>query len=94
MDYICKNLPIEVAKSSISNHQIWMKKPGACLMMSEEKKVIPELFEDSVMDSLWLDKEDIDFSETLTKLLHVSCFSKSINNSICKTVYGEMFVWI
>ena len=32
-DYICKYLPIEVAKSSISNHQIWMKKTEICFQL-------------------------------------------------------------
>ncbi|MBS5415711.1 hypothetical protein [Intestinibacter bartlettii] len=37
-DYICKYLPIDVAKSSINNHQIWMKKQNS-LMMKENKKL-------------------------------------------------------
>lgn len=37
--YICKYMPIEVAKSSISNHQIWMKKTEL-LNDEREKKFI------------------------------------------------------
>ena len=84
-DYICKYLPIEVAKSSISNHQIWMKKTEL-LNDEREKKVIPELFEDmSWIHYDWI--KDIDFSET--RNYYVSCFSKSINNSHMQDGYGE-----
>lgn len=84
-DYICKYLPIEVAKSSISNHQIWMKKTEL-LNDEREKKVIPELFED--MSWIYYDWiKDIDFTET--RNYYVSCFSKSINNSHMQDGYGE-----
>lgn len=84
-DYICKYLPIEVAKSSISNHQIWMKKTEL-LNDEREQKVIPELFEDiSWIHYDWI--KDIDFSET--RNYYVSCFSKSINSSHMQDGYGE-----
>ena len=84
-DYICKYLPIEVAKSSISNHQIWMKKTEL-LNDEREQKVIPELFEDmSWIHYDWI--RDIDFSGT--RNYYVSCFSKSINSSCMKDGYGE-----
>lgn len=84
-DYICKYLPIEVAKSSISNHQIWMKKTEL-LNDEREQKVIPELFEDrSWIHYDWI--KDIDFSET--RNYYVSCFSKAINSSHMQDGYGE-----
>lgn len=84
-DYICKYLPIEVAKNSIKNHQIWMKKTEL-LNDEREQKVIPELFEDcSWIHYNWI--KNIDF--TATRKYYVSCFSKSINSNHMQDGYGE-----
>ena len=84
-DYICKYLPSDVAKNSIINHQIWMKKTEL-LNDEREQKVIPELFEDSSWITYdWI--KDIDFNATRT--YYVSCFSKNINNDDMQAGYGE-----
>lgn len=84
-DYICKYLPVDVARSSITNHQIWMKKT-ALLNDEREQRVIPELFEDaSWIKYHWA--KDVDFSATRT--YYVSSFSKSINTQEMQKSYGE-----
>lgn len=84
-DYICKYLPSDVAKSSIINHQIWMKKTEL-LNDEREQRVIPELFENpSWITYDWI--KDIDFNATRT--YYVSCFSKAINNDNMQAGYGE-----
>lgn len=84
-DYICKYLPSAVAKDSISNHQIWMKKTEL-LNDEREQKVIPELFEDaSWIKYDWI--KDIDF--TATRIYYVSCFSKAVNSDSMQEGYGE-----
>lgn len=84
-DYICKYLPSDVAKNSITNHQIWMKKTEL-LNDEREQKVIPELFE----DSSWINYDwirEIDF--TATRTYYVSCFSKAVNSDDMQDGYGE-----
>lgn len=84
-DYICKYLPSDVARNSIINHQIWMKKTEL-LNDKREQKVIPELFEDtSWIKYNWI--KDIDF--TTTRTYYVSCFSKAVNNDDMQEGYGE-----
>lgn len=59
-DYICKYISSEVAKQSISNHQIWMSIIER-LNDEREQKVIPELFKETEwIDYSWV--KDIDFS--------------------------------
>jgi len=83
-DYICKYLPIEVAKESITNRQIWMGKTEF-LNDDREQKVIPELFkDDSWIEYDWI--KDIDFSAT--RKYYVSCFSKSVQNAHMQNAYG------
>ena len=84
-DYICKYLPVDVARSSIMNHQIWMKKTEL-LNDEREQKVIPELFEDmSWIKYDWI--KDIDFTSTRT--YYVSSFSKAVYNNKMQDDYGE-----
>ncbi len=84
-DYICKYLPADVARESVKNHQIWMKKT-TLLNDEREQKVIPELFEDkSWITYSWVEK--IDF--TVTRTYYVSSFSKSVNNSGIQQGYGQ-----
>lgn len=84
-DYICKYLPIEVARESVKNHQIWMRKT-TLLNDEREQRVIPELFDDkSWITYKWVD--DIDF--TATRIYYVSSFSKSVNNSDMQDGYGQ-----
>lgn len=84
-DFICKYLPRDVARSSISNHQIWMKKTEL-LNDEREQKVIPELFGDeSWINYDWI--KNIDF--TATRTYYVSCFSKSVNCNYMQDGYGE-----
>lgn len=84
-DYICKYLPVDVAKASIVNRQIWMKKTEL-LNDEREQRVIPELFEDvSWIKYQWA--KDIDFSATRT--YYVSSFSKAINTEEMHNNYGE-----
>ena len=84
-DHICKYLPTDVAKESIINHQIWMKKTEL-LNDKREQKVVPELFTDtSWLKYDWI--ENIDFSAKRT--YYVACFSKSINSNNMRTGYGE-----
>lgn len=84
-DYICKYVPVEVARQSIYNHEIWMRKTSL-LNDEREQKVVPELFE----DSSWIDYDwvkNIDFSSKRT--YYVSSFSKSIDNSDMENGYGQ-----
>ena len=84
-DYICKYLPKSVARESIVNHQIWMKKTEL-LNDDREQKVVPELFEDpSWIDYDWA--KNIDF--TATRTYYVSSFCKAINASEMYRDYGE-----
>lgn len=84
-DYICKYLPIEVARESVKNHQIWMKKT-TLLNDEREQRVVPELFEDkSWITYKWV--SDINF--TATRIYYVSSFSKSVNNSDMQDGYGQ-----
>lgn len=84
-DYICKYLPTDVARSSIINHQIWMKKTEL-LNDEREQRVIPELFEDaSWIKYHWA--KNIDFS--VTRTYYVSSFSKAINTEEMQKSYGE-----
>lgn len=84
-DYICKYLPIDVARSSITNHQIWMKKTEL-LNDEREQKVIPELFEDGTwIEYDWI--KNIDF--TATRTYYVSCFSKAVSSSDMQDGYGD-----
>lgn len=72
-DYICKYISEDVARESIKNHEIWMRKTQD-LNDEREQKVIPELFEDSSWIKVnWA--KDIDF--TATRTYYVSSFSKS-----------------
>ena len=84
-DYICKYLPVDVARSSIVNHQIWMKRTEF-LNDAREQRVIQKLF----TDSTWIDYEwakNIDF--TATRTYYVSSFSKSINSDDMNSNYGS-----
>jgi hypothetical protein len=84
-DYIYKYLPKEVARESVRNHQIWMRKTEY-LNDEREQKVIPELFK----ESSWIQYDwvkDIDFETTRT--YYVSSFSKSVDNKDMQTGYGE-----
>ena len=84
-DYICKYLPIEVARESVRNHQIWMKKT-TLLNDEREQRVVPELFKDkSWITYKWID--DINF--TTTRIYYISSFSKSVGNSDMKDEYGQ-----
>lgn len=84
-DYICKYLPNDVARESIKNHQIWMRKTSL-LNDDREQKVIPELFEDtSWITYKWV--ENIDFNAT--RVYYVSSFSKSINDVKIQDEYGQ-----
>ncbi len=84
-DYICKYLPKNVARESVSNHQIWMKKTEL-LNDTREQKVIPEFFQDtSWIKYDWI--KDIDF--TATRTYYVSCFSKAINSDEMQNDYGQ-----
>lgn len=84
-DYICKYLPVDVARESVKNHQIWMKKT-TLLNDDREQKVIPELFEDkSWIAYKWVD--NIDF--TASRIYYVSSFSKSVNDSDMQDEYGK-----
>ncbi len=84
-DYICKYLPQNVARESVSNHQIWMKKTEL-LNDTREQKVIPEFFQDtSWIKYDWI--KDIDF--TATRTYYVSCFSKAINSDEMQNDYGQ-----
>lgn len=84
-DYICKYLPKSVARESIINHQIWMKKTEL-LNDDREQKVVSELFEDpSWIDYDWA--KNIDF--TATRTYYVSSFCKAINASEMYRDYGE-----
>ena len=84
-DYICKYLPKEVAKASVSNHQIWMKKTEL-LNDEREQKIIPELFKDtSWIKYDWI--KDVDF--TATRTYYVSSFSKAVNSSEMQEGYGD-----
>lgn len=84
-DYICKYIPKDVAKESVSNHQIWMRKTEF-LNDEREQKVVPELFkDDSWIIQNWA--KSIDF--TATRSYYVSSFSKTINNSIMQEGYGQ-----
>jgi len=80
-----KYLPKNVAKESVTNHQIWMKKTEL-LNDKREQKVIPELFQDtSWVKYDWI--KDIDF--TATRTYYVSCFSKAINSNEMQKDYGQ-----
>ena len=84
-DYICKYLPKDVAKASITNHQIWMKKTEL-LNDKREQKVVPEFFQDtSWIKYDWI--KNIDF--TATRTYYVSCFSKAINSDEMQNDYGQ-----
>lgn len=84
-DYICKYLPQEVAKESIKNHEIWMRKTTD-LNDDREEKVIPELFEDkSWIKYSWA--TDVSFKEKRT--YYVSSFSKSNENNDMFDEYGD-----
>lgn len=83
--FICKYLPKEVAKESINNHQIWMKKTEL-LNDEREQKVIPEFFKDtSWIRYKWI--KDIDFTPIRT--YYVSCFSKALNTDKMQNSYGQ-----
>ena len=78
-------MPRDVARNSIINHQIWMKKTEL-LNDEREQKVIPELFEDtSWIKYDWI--KDMDF--TATRTYYVSCFSKAVKSSDMQKGYGE-----
>lgn len=84
-DYICKYLSEDVARESIKNHEIWMRKTQD-LNDEREQKVIPELFEDSSWIKVnWA--KDIDF--TATRTYYVSSFSKSYDNPDMQEEYGK-----
>lgn len=84
-DYICKYISSEVAKQSISNHQIWMSIIER-LNDEREQKVIPELFKETEwIDYSWV--KDIDFSAK--RNYYVSSFCKSLNNTDMMKNYGE-----
>jgi hypothetical protein len=84
-NYICKYLPVEVARESIKNYQFWMKKT-TLLNDEREQKVIPELFEDkSCITYKWV--KNIDF--TATRTYYISPFRKNINDSDMKDGYGQ-----
>lgn len=84
-DYICKYVSKNVAKSSVSNHEIWMGKIEN-LNDKREQKVIPELFD----DDKWIPyswAKNIDFRPVRT--YYVSSFSKSIGAENMQSEYGE-----
>ena len=84
-DYICKYISEDVARESIKNHEIWMRKTQD-LNDEREQKVIPELFEDSSWIKVnWA--KDIDF--TATRTYYVSSFSKSYDNPDMQEDYGK-----
>lgn len=84
-DYICKYISEDVARESIKNHEIWMRKTQD-LNDEREQKVIPELFEDSSWIKVnWA--KDIDF--TATRTYYVSSFSKSYDNPYMQEDYGK-----
>ena len=84
-DYICKYVSKDVARSSVSNHEIWMGKTEN-LNDKREQKVIPELFEDKSWISFsWA--KNIDFTPVRTYF--VSSFSKRIGASNMQSQYGE-----
>lgn len=84
-DYICKYLPQDVARESIKNHEIWMRKTTD-LNDKREEKVVPELFDDkSWINYSWA--TDISFEEKRT--YYVSSFSKSCENSDMHGEYGN-----
>lgn len=84
-DYICKYVSKDVAKSSISNHEIWLGKTKN-LNDKREQKVIPELFEeDDWIAYPWA--KQIDFTPVRTYF--VSSYSKSIGADNMRSEYGE-----
>lgn len=84
-DYICKYISSEVAKQSISNHQIWMSIIER-LNDEREQKIVPELFKETGwINYSWI--KDIDFSAK--RIYYVSSFCKSLNNSEMIKNYGE-----
>lgn len=84
-DYICKYVPKNVARDSINNHEIWMRKTQL-LNDKREQKVVPELFDDDGW-ILYPWAKNIDFSPVRT--YYVSSYSKSINAANMETDYGE-----
>lgn len=84
-DYICKYVPIDVARESVSNHEIWMRKIEL-LNDEREQRVIPELFEKSDwIKYSWA--KNIDFSPVRTYF--VSSFSKVVMEDGMQAKYGE-----
>lgn len=84
-DYICKYISPNVARDSVKNHEIWMKKTEN-LNDKREQKVIPELF----LDDGWIDyswAKNIDF--TPVRSYFVSSFSKAVNDTDMQSEYGE-----
>ena len=84
-DYICKYVSQDVARDSVLNHEIWMRKTED-LNDEREQRVIPELFvDDDWINYSWA--KDIDFTPART--YYVSSFSKTVGTTEMQTKYGE-----
>lgn len=83
-DYVCKYISTEVAKKSISNHQIWMSIIEN-LNDNREQRVVPELFEENGWNRYsWA--KNINFEPK--RKYYVSSFCKSMNDSEMSKDYG------
>ena len=84
-DYICKYVSKTVAASSASNHEVWMQKIEF-LNDKREFKVVPQLFSNKV----WLRYDWAKNNQLAPKrVYYVSSFSKTIQNSMMETKYGN-----
>lgn len=84
-DYICKYVPAEVAESSFSNHEIWMRRI-ADLNDKHEGNVVRDLF----TNHDWIEVDWVgepDFSPK--RKYFISSFSKSYNNEFMEE-YGDV----